>query len=577
MSRFRNWILSFLFCASLSCADRSQSAFDPPRERVPIRFSSEPIIEELKGILLIPNQDYVDYCDTRYVRGLEAYDLCVPDGVGCLAEVLEPLFMNCPVSKELLTRVKEEIVLYYRNHNHPVVSVYIPEQTVQNGVLKMVVMEACVGTVAASGNCWFSSWLYESFIRLRPGDAITADTLLTDVSWINRNPFRNVDVVFTPGCDQGTTNIELVACDRCPVQVYVGADNTGTTATGIDRIYAGATWGNAFWLDHIATYQYTTSYNFREFQSHTFHYTAPLFWRHLLLLFGGYSSVDPDSREFQGSDGSFFQSSIRYVMPFGCNYNATIQEWSLGFDWKYYDNNLFFTSDEVFTIIRRPVNLSQFVIGYAYGFEDECQRFSFNFDLYGSPGKLLPHESNERYRELSPQSQVRYIYGKMTIGETLYFPYDFSGSILGRVQIASHNLLPSERFGLGGYNTVRGYFERILNVDDALVLNLELRTPPVSLINLFGGDSCYCDDLLFLVFYDYAIGGLTNRHLEPGFVFTDDGFGKTEYLMSFGPGMRYTIDRYLALRVDWGIKLHGANKFSDKARSRWHAGIVLSY
>jgi len=566
------WILSLFFSVGLLGEVPKQKS-----ERVPSRFSSEPIIEELKGILLIPNQDYVNYCDTRYVHGLQSYDLSVPDGVECLAEVLEPLFMNRRMTRELLTQVKEEIVLYYRNHNHPVVSVYIPEQVIQNGVLKVVVMEACVGAIGVSGNCWFSNWLYENFIRLGPGDAITADTLLTDVAWLNRNPFRNVDVVFTPGCDPGTTNIELVASDRCPIQVYVGADNTGTSATGIDRIYAGATWGNAFWLDHIATYQYTTSYNFREFQSHTFHYTAPLFWRHLLLLFGGYSSVKPDSREFRGSNGSFSQSSIRYVMPFGCNYNATIQEWSVGFDWKYYDNNLFFTSDETITLIRRPVNLSQFMLGYAYAFENECQRFSFNLDIYGSPGKLLPLESNSRYRELSPRSQVRYIYGKMTMGETLYFPYNFSGSILTRLQLASHNLLPSERFGLGGYNTVRGYFERILNVDDAFVLNLELRTPSVSLIELFGGNSRCCDELLFLVFYDYAIGGLTDRRQNSGFLFPEDQLDKTEYLMGFGPGMRYTIDRYLALRVDWGIKLHRAIKFDDKARSRWHAGIVISY
>ncbi len=541
------------------------------------RFSNRPLHEEIRGVLLLPSQDYVNYCTTRYVHGLQTHDLCVPGSVECLAQRLEPIFMNRALTQQLLQELKEEIVLYYRNCNRPVVSVYVPEQTIEHSVLKVVVMEGCVGAVAVSGNRWFSNHLYESFIRLEPGDAITADTLLTDVAWLNRNPFRNVDVVFTPGCDPGTTNIDLVVCDRCPVQVYAGVDNTGTTSTGVDRIYAGATWGNVFWLDHIANYQYTTSYNFREFQSHTFHYTAPLSWRHLLLLFGGYSTVDPKNGEFQGSDGSFFQGSARYVMPRGCNHSATISEWTLGFDWKYYNNNLFFTSDEVLTIVSRPVNLSQFVLGYAYAFETVRHRFSFNLDLYGSPGKLLPHETNERYRELVPNSQVRYLYGKITVGDTLPLPWDFTGSILGRIQLASHNLLPSEQFGLGGYDTVRGYYERILNVDNAFVLNLELRTPTISLIDLFSQNGCCCDEFIFLAFYDYAIGGLTDNRLNPVFVYVGPYLDKTEHLMSFGPGLRYTIDRFLALRVDWGIKLHRAKKFDDYARSRWHAGIILSY
>lgn len=568
MNRFKFLpILLLLIASILSGGDEEHS----------VHYCESPSLVGLQGVVLIPSQDYAEYCSTKGVRGLKAYDLCVPGGAACLAEAIEPFFMGRPLTNELLQELKEQIVLYYRDHNRPVVSVYVPEQQVENGVLKLVVMEGCVGQVAASGNRWFSNWLYESFIRLGPGDAITADTLLTDVAWLNRNPFRNVDVIFTPGCEVGTTNIELVVCDRCPIQLYVGADNTGTDATGVDRIYAGATWGNAFWLDHIATYQYTTSHCFREFQSHTFHYTAPVFWRHLLLLFGGYSSVHPASGEFGGSNGSFFQSSVRYVVPFGCNYNAHIQEWSVGFDYKYFDNNLFFTSDEGLELITEPVDLSQFVIGYAYACENACQRFSFNFDLYGSPGKLLPKEEDVRYQKLSPGSQVRYLYGKVTMGETLYLPWDLTGSLLGRFQLASHNLLPSERFGLGGFDTIRGYDERIFNVDSAFVFNAELRSPCLSLIDLFGGESCCCDEMLFLIFFDYGIGWLNSQEQLAGFAFPEgQGFGKAEYLMSFGPGWRYTINCYLSARVDWGIKLHRLPEI-DTSNSHWHVGLVLSY
>lgn len=539
------------------------------------RYSSQPIIEEIRGILLIPSQEYVNYCDIRYVRKLETHDLCVPGGLDSLREVLEPIFVDQPLTQELLTCLKEEIVIYYRNHNHPVVSVYVPEQEVTDGVLQVVIMEGSVGQIATSGNRWFFSWIIESFLRLGPGDVITADTLLTDIAWLNRNPFRNVDVVFTPGCDPGTTNIELLVCDRCPLQFYIGGDNTGTGLSGTDRYFVGGTWGNALFLDHIATYQYTTSRDFNEFQSHTFHYTAPLWWHHILLFFGGYSTVKPDIQDFDGR-GKFFQSSVRYVVPFLCNYNGNLLEWSIGFDYKNYNNNLEFTSDVDLAIITKSVNLSQFMMGLSWGCENECHRFSLNADIYGSPGKLLPKESTKRYDNLSPESSAKYIYGKLTVGETVNLLWCWSFAALARLQLSSENLLPSERFGIGGYDTVRGYQEREFNADNALVANAELRTPPMSVLRFFGYDNC-CDEMLFLFFFDYGIGSLIDREIFPqGFQTVGPKIGKTEYLMSIGPGWRYTINRYLAVRVDLGFKLH-RSIFSDSSRSRWHFGLVLSY
>ncbi len=571
--KFHFSLFCFFTCAAF--ADAAIPCFEPVRDKIAPRYSKQPIVEEIQGILLIPNQDYVGYCNTKHICGLEVHDVCVPGGLECLQEELEPYFMGQPLSEKLLSFLKEQIVLYYRDHDRPVVAVYVPEQEILNGVIQIVVMEGCVGQIACSGNRWFPSLNYEIFLRLGPGNAITADTLLTDVAWLNRNPFRDVDVVFTPGCDPGTTNIELVICDRCPLQVYGGIDNTGTDASATLRYYVGATWGNAFWLDQILTYQYTTSKDFKEFQSHTAHWTIPLLWKHLLIAYGGYSVVDPELTDIN-SDGEFFQGSLRYVVPLGVNYDGKIQEWTLGFDFKNYNSNAIFVGDEDFLIVDDTINLSQFMTSYTFACETCCQRFSFNVDLYASPGKILPNQSNIRYDPFSPHAKVKYIYGKMTVGEVYYLPKRFSFSVLGRLQLASQNLLPSERFGIGGYDTVRGYREREFLADNALVLNAELRTPPVSLFNLFGFCSC-SDDFHFLAFFDYALAALHNRN--PSFdniAFIGSEIPKTEWFMSFGPGLRYVVNRYLSARLDWGIRLHHSI-FSDSSRSRWHGGLVLSY
>lgn len=571
-------IATIFALASGFSAEKQETAseFISPKEKVIRRFSTQPIVENIRGILLIPNQNYVGYFYSKNICGLETHDLKIPGGIKCLRDILEPLFLGKPLTQELLATLKKEIILYYRLHDHPVVAVYVPEQEILNGVVQIVVMEGCVGQIACSGGCWFPDWVYNMYLRLGPGDAITADALLTDVAWLNRNPFRDVEVVFTPGCSFGTTNIELVICDRFPVQLYAGADNTGTSPTGTSRFYAGATWGNAFFLDQILTYQYTTSADLEEFQSHTFHWTIPLLWKHILIAYGGYSIVKPDVHNLgSDSDGNFFQTSLRYVVPFGMNYDGRLQEWTLGFDFKNYNTNALFIGDADFVLIDGTINFTQFMTGYAYACESSWQRLSFNLNLYGSPGKLLKNESNARYEELSPHAKNAYIYGLLTVGDILYLPWCWSFSALGRLQLSSENLMPSERFAIGGYDTVRGYKEREFLADDALVFNAELRTPSFSFLKFFG--KChYKDEMLFLIFFDYGLGALNNRNLLPGIGYAGQKIGVTEWFMGAGPGWRYTINRYFSARVDWGIKLHHSI-FSDGSRSRWHAGFVLSY
>lgn len=491
-----------------------------------------------------------------------------------MCERLEPLFMGQRLSKHLLEQLKDEIVLYYRDHNRPVVSVYVPEQEVKNGVIQIVVIEGCVGQICPSGNCYFGDWIFESKLGVSPGSPIRADSLLTGVSYLNRNPFRSVDVVLTPGVDPYSTNIELVVSDRLPIQVYVGADNTGTNPSGTGRLFAGATWGNAFFLDHIATYQYTASPDFSEFQSHSGSYIIPLPCYQQLHLFGGYSTVKPNIDDFD-ADGSTSQASIRWTWPWLCNYNGRLNEWTLGFDFKNFNNNLVFVGDQELAVIAQTVNISQFVLGYAFAYDCSWQRFHFNLDLFYSPCKLLPNQSDERYNELSPHAKVRYFYGRLTVGDLFTLPGCWSISTLGRLQGTTQTLLPSEQFGLGGYDTVRGYKERELLVDDALVLNLELRTPPFGPISYFT-DCCVEDEMIFLAFYDYGLGALNNRHLPGGNPFIGPTIGKTEYLMSVGVGWRYTICQYLSARVDWGVRLH-KSVFTSKERSRFHAGVILSF
>lgn len=500
-------------------------------------------------------------------EGIQIEDLDVPGNKEALQKELSAQVLGKPLTAELLLEIKKTIILYYRKQGRPVVTVVIPEQEISDGVIEVLVIEGKLGKIVCKGNRWFKNKLIESYLDIDPGDAITDDTLLTDVTWMNKNPFRRTDILFTPGEEFGTTDIELVTKDRFPARFYAGGDNTGNDATGNERWFAGFNWGNAFFCDHQLNYQYTTSSDFHDFQSHTINYNAPLPWRHILVLFGGYGSVHPDlsSKDTEFGDfrshGHSTQASVRYQMPWGKLFRSTLKEWVLGFDFKNTNNNLEFVNDGAIPIITKTVNISQLVGGFNWGKQTGHHKFLFSSEIFWSPGKMLPHQSNSDFENLRPGAKNRYVYGKATLGDVYHFPAKFAISTLLRGQIASQNLLPSEQYGLGGFNTVRGYNEREVNVDNAFIFNFELWSFPFHLFRKIQ------DELIILGFVDYAIG---SDHKVP------DGEKNTQFLLGAGPGLRYTINPYLSLRVDWGFKLH-RTQFDDPKISKVNFGFILSY
>src|SRR5438876_2769650 len=171
--------------------------------------------------------------------------------------------------------------------------------------------------VENEGKVWFKDELIRSQVRLKPGDQVDSKKLLADLDWLNRNPFRQVDVRFEQGKQLGQSDVILRVEDRVPFRVYGGYEDSGTRFTGSERLLAGFNWGNAFGVDNQLNYQYTTDTEFRFVKAHSFSYLAPLPWRHTLTLLGSY--VDGKAQFFKGSPttatGRSYQGSLRYSVP----------------------------------------------------------------------------------------------------------------------------------------------------------------------------------------------------------------------------------------------------------------------
>lgn len=519
----------------------------------------------LKGLVLVDSKEnMLEDKQLKEIEGLYVSNLALPGNFKELEKSLNGIYLDQPLDIEKITQIKNAIYNFYEKNHDPFILIVVPSQNISYKVLQLIVIPAKAGKIEVKGNRWFSEKAIKSYVRTKPGDALDQYALERDLDVINRNPFRRVNMVYSPGQEFGMTDLTFAVEDRRTYRLYAGADNTGVETTGRERFFTGITFGNFLWMDHLFTYQYTSSYDLKRFQGHTGQYMAPIFHRHLLNLYGGYSTVDPHmpfpSMKHHGENG---QASLRYVIPLKSNPRST-QDLSLGFDFKNMNNTVTFS--ELIVNFGRSVNLSQFVFEYKSHQEGKSARFDFDVQLFYSPGALFPHQSNADFDSLRKGAKNRWGYGKGSIRYLQNLPKQFTMTAWIQGQYSSANLLPSEQFGIGGYATVRGYDERQLNMDNAFLSSLEFRSPLIPMVSMLRS-SPVKDALQFLAFIDYGWGG--NRNLLPG-------EPKTTYLLGAGPGVRYTLDPYLAARLDWGIKLHKRELFTG-GNSEVHFSVTMSY
>ena len=528
-----------------------------------ITGSDRQIIPELKGVVITSEEK-----GASDARGVVFENICIPGNTKMIVSYLNDNFIGKPLTERDLSRIKRYMILYYRDSGRPVVSVKIPEQDVTDGVLTVMVKEARLGKVISSGNQYFKSKYLADSIRLKSGDPIDSRVLAEDLTWLNRNTFRQSDVIFSPGDVVGVTDIELVTLDRRPYRIYAGVDNTGFKDTEKTRLFSGVNFGNLWGLSHMFSYQYSTSPDWKSFYAHTGNYVIPLPNRHFLMFYGGFSRVHSPipitpSTETVNMDnkGQSIQASTRYEMPFRPG-NSFLQEFNFGYDFKQTNNNVVFGGTSVF---KQRVNLTQFVLGYNCGYKNTWLKMSGTMELFFSPFRWLPNQSNEAFSTIRQYSHNTYWYVRGALDPVFLLPKNFTISPVLRWQAANSNLQPSEQYGIGGYNTVRGYLERLFNGDDAINFNLEARCPPFSVLYPLMKKRVD-DQLQFLLFFDFA---WADQHKTP----TDQR--KDEWLASVGPGLRYDLNRYLTSRLDWGIKLHQVS--GDHTFSRLHFSVVMSY
>jgi len=513
-----------------------------PAPAPPLPASTAPILPALRGVVFLANQAALQpggISTSAVPRGISATGLPLLQNPLFFARIAK--LLGKPVSFASLAAVQRLAQLWYIDHGHPFVDVTLPPQNIDSGVVQVVVTEYRVGAVSVAGNKWFSATLLERESDLRPGGSLTLDGLRVDLSVLNRNPFRSVNLVFQPGAATGTADVELRTQDRIPLHVYATFDNQGVASLGRDEWGVGGTWGNVFGLDQVLSYQFTRS-DLNRYAAHSLSWTIPLPWRDRLLVFGAYAAERPDIGPYFNETGHSGQASIRYVHDlldfdfFSVHFSEDLQ---LGYDYKITNNNLEFGGIKVF---RSAAAVQQFPLIADVSDSDRLGQTEISNAFVVSPGGLGENNSSPAFAALEPGAKADYVYDNVSLTHTSFLPAGFSLESRFFGQFADADLLYSEQLGLGGGTAVRGYGTDTALGSNGVLVSQEIRAPSFSL----GAPWRLPDREQIGAFWDY--GHVAQVTPVPDAVNHAD-------LASAGIDLHASLGRYVSLSFDIGWQL----------------------
>ncbi len=135
--------------------------------------------------------------------------------------------------------VIEQINKMYANKGFVTARAFLPEQSVEDGHIRIELVESKVGNVTVEQNRWTSDNFIKKRINPKEGELFDIVELEKDIMDFNRyNEGVNLTANLKAGQKEGTTDVELTAHENFPFHLTAMMDNAGRYTTG--RIRGGA-------------------------------------------------------------------------------------------------------------------------------------------------------------------------------------------------------------------------------------------------------------------------------------------------------------------------------------------------
>jgi hemolysin activation/secretion protein len=452
----------------------------------------------------------------------------------------------------------------YQDAGYLSVSVSIPEQKVEEAIVRLLVVEGQVEKLKVSGNRYYERGEIRAQVpELAPGNVPYFPAMQAQLGELGRSPDRRVTPLLRPGKAPGKLEVELAVEDQLPFHGSVELNNRQSPDTTAQRLEASLRYDNLFQKQHSAGLSYVVSpENTSDVKMLSGYYTLPLGRGRSLSLSALHSDSNVLSAE-SGVVGKGDTYGVHLSSPLPGLYTdpSFFHSIAAGFDVKNFKE-----TSNVLGADRKvsPLRYTPFALQYTAGdfaeSGDLLGNLYYVFGVRGASQRLVDCQGalldQFECRRAGAPADFSILRGDLTYSRRL-LGWEFSAR--GDFQFAGQPLVSNEQFLAGGMDSVRGYLEGEAAGDVGWRLRTEVKTPAI--VDFASAA------LRGVAFFDTA--SLSLQDPLPG---QTSGF----HLMGSGVGLRLSAAKNYQLSLDWGHALRSGPRTAS-GESRLHVRLGATF
>ncbi len=459
-------------------------------------------------------------------------------------------------------RALEALEAAYHARGYNVVQVALPEQELNQGVVRFQVIETRLGKVRVEGNTVFGEAnIRRSVPGLQEGQSPNIAAVSSSLKLANENPSKKTTLQLQSGDKDDEVNALLKVADEKAWRIGASLDNNGNESTGESQLTLQFQHANIADLDHVLSMQYTTTLEKpSQISVYGVGYHIPLYaLGDSVDLFASYSDVE---------SGSVLAGILNLQVNgrgtvVGGRYNQNLRRkgdyesrLTYGIDYKAFQNNVSLSGLQ----LGSDVTVHPVSVAYSGNWSASGSEAGFSVTaLHNVPGG--DRGGSTDFNNVRTGASASYSILRYGAAYARALPNDWQMRFSLTGQHTSDALVPGEQFGAGGASSVRGFTERELSNDIGQVVNAELYTPNLCAQQSIAGQC------RVLAFYD------------AGHVRRNDPLAGEQIkasISSIGLGLRLNIGKMLTMQMDYGHVLDGG-VVQAKGDDRLHVRLGLAY
>jgi hemolysin activation/secretion protein len=395
----------------------------------------------------------------------------------------------------------------YQNMGYLTVSVSIPEQDVDDGLVRLLVTEGAVERLRIKDAKYTTHALLKSRVKeFEEGKVPHFPTAQAQLDTANRNQNRQVAPILRPGKSPGKVEVDLQVQDKLPLHGSLELNDRFAPSTTRTRLNGSMRYENLWQKDHSLGLSFQASpEDFNEVKVFSGTYVIPRKNGDYFAMYAVMSDSDIAAVGDVNVIGNGRISGVRYIHPLkgSEHYYHSV---TLGADYKDFKESVILLGAD--TTINSPVSYLGFSLGYDGTIQTPGYQTQMNITMTAAPRGLGNTEKEFNNRRQNATPNFAYLRSEVKHLQRLPYDWTFQTKFLG--QLSNTALIAPEQFAVGGVDSVRGYLESSSLGDNGMQLAFELRTPPLKKYLKEYRFADYVKDFYLFGFYDAGVVKIYN-------------------------------------------------------------------